>query len=240
MSVNITPGYDFTINEVPNRAKFLLQAEVTITNIDAERIVSTDQKGLIAVEDDSNATLASSEGALWISADGTLWGRNKWGLVQVRRPNGGWESNRFEIFSWVPLYGSVVRRGTAYVPRGGFDAELVDDSITLRYPVSTGYRYALSDETTVSGVIDRPRVVYRGQVPIWTDHAAIGSDDLYMGFMGASDTASLPYTVRSAKGDGTGYLSLSFESAAADVGGGTNESMTMASIYPGILGTPLS
>jgi hypothetical protein len=241
MSVNITPGYDFSINEIPTRAKFLLQAEVTITNIDAERIVSTDQDGLIAIEDTSNATLASSEGALWIDAQGTLWGRNRWGLVQVRRPTGGWESNRFEIFSWAPLYGPINRQGTAYIPRGGSipGALLEDGSITIRYPVGTGYRWGVGAETAVSGVIDQPRVVYRGQVPVWVDADQIVADDLYMGFLGASDTASLPYDIDTAKGVGTGLHSLGFESAAVDFVGGSNQSMTMATVYPGILGTPL-
>lgn len=237
---HIIPGYDFTITETPNKAKFTLQAtELTVTNIDGSKIAPSGLKQLLAIEDTSNATLASSEGSMWISADGTLWGRNRWGLVKVRRPTGGWETNRFTINNWVPLYGSYLRRGFPFSALGGVGKRLEDSNIYLKYPsVGTPASLFIAEETAISGVLNNPRVLVRGFSPIFVNDAHLGTAPMYQGYQDVTE-ASLVYTSGDPAGGGHSFVQLDYETSAVDYVGGSSESLTWASTFPTIYSEPL-
>jgi hypothetical protein len=93
MAMQITPGYDFTANEVPTVSKLTtMVAGMSITGIDMSQVAAT---LLGEVLGDTGASMPLVG---WLRSDalGALWVRTNNGQVRVYRANwGGWESNRF-------------------------------------------------------------------------------------------------------------------------------------------------
>lgn len=110
--MNIEPGYNFGVSEVPTHTKFLAQAiGLRITGLDFSNISSAGRFLFNGVETGgSGASLADQiEGAFWFSPTGDLWTTQRWtagnfgmaGLseewvnVRLARAWGGWETARF-------------------------------------------------------------------------------------------------------------------------------------------------
>lgn len=91
--MTITPGYDFTVNEVPTRLKLeTMTAGMSITGIDISQIAAT----LIGIKKGDTSTSLPSEGWLLHDPPGGLWVLTRHGRVHLWR--GGWgglECNRF-------------------------------------------------------------------------------------------------------------------------------------------------
>lgn len=96
----ITPGYDFTVNEVPTRLKLeTMTAGMSITGVDISQI----DTALIGTKKGDTSTSLPAEGWLLHDPPGGLWVKNRYGIVHLWR--GGWgglECNRF------PVAGNVI------------------------------------------------------------------------------------------------------------------------------------
>lgn len=104
--MNITPGYDFTVNEVPTRGKlYQMVAGMSLTGIDLSQI----DTNLVGIKLGDTATSLPEVG--WMQVDGIncLWvkteanitsspgGEVDYGRVKIFRGNwGGWETNRLK------------------------------------------------------------------------------------------------------------------------------------------------
>lgn len=94
MTVTITPGYDFGINEVPTASTFGLQATgIQITGIPLSAIDA--DMAIVNINDASNASSVPNEGSMWVDHQTNVWGRTRWGPTKVRPYGGALESNRF-------------------------------------------------------------------------------------------------------------------------------------------------
>jgi len=179
----ITPGYIFGTTEIPNRAKFLLQASgLGVTDIPASAF--GDIFSLVVSE--TNPTTISAEGMLWIDAKGNLWGRNAQGTVCVRSVDGGWETNRFapdiENTAGWPAYPRTPGLGWGVlVDTGGSCVMNMSDVVWARPFVNQA--------TTVTNSF--PRMKVRGRTP-WRHAAADSSPELGLYWGQISDTVFYP------------------------------------------------
>jgi hypothetical protein len=113
MAVSIIPGYDFGVNEVPNRETLLRQAKnVKISGIGLDQIDAT----LVGIKSgpDSGTTSASlpAPGWLWADPGGSCWLETDHGPVKLKRAGGGFETRR-----WAQTFAPqtpVPRSGHAY------------------------------------------------------------------------------------------------------------------------------
>lgn len=94
--MNITPGYNFSVNEVPTRG--LLQtmvAGMSVTGIDVEQISSALATLTLG---ETGATNTGTEGKLRVDNCGSLWVCVAQGEVKLWRANwGGWETRRIRV-----------------------------------------------------------------------------------------------------------------------------------------------
>lgn len=95
--VDVTPGYDFSVNEVPTSANFLKQATgMQISGIGINEL----EAGVLGIKsgDISNVTdslqVGETVGTMWISALGDIWVQEQSGPVIMNRIMGGWETRR--------------------------------------------------------------------------------------------------------------------------------------------------
>jgi hypothetical protein len=93
--MTITPGYDFTVNEVPTRAKLeSMTAGMSITGIDISQI----DTALVGVKQGDTSTSLPAEGWMLRNAPGQLWVQTRFGRVQLWRGCwGGMETRRFPV-----------------------------------------------------------------------------------------------------------------------------------------------
>lgn len=93
--MQITPGYDFTVNEIPTRAKLeTMTAGMSITGLDISQIDTT----LIGIKSGDTTVSLPAEGWLWLDPSGGLWVKNRFGTVHCWRGCwGGLECNRFPM-----------------------------------------------------------------------------------------------------------------------------------------------
>jgi len=114
MVLTITPGYDFTINEVPTSSKFqqqaagLVMSDIPLSNVDASLNV-------IKIADSTTASIMPNEGSMWVDHQLNVWGRTRWGALKIRTTGGVLETNRF-----------ATKGGTNSVVDKGWRCELGD------------------------------------------------------------------------------------------------------------------
>jgi hypothetical protein len=115
MAVTIVPGYDFGVNEVPNRETLLRQARfMKLSGIGLDQIDAT----LVGIKAGTTSGTTSSSlpapGWMWGDPEGSLWVETDHGPVKLKRAGGGWESVRWgQTFS--PQV-AIPRSGDAYEP----------------------------------------------------------------------------------------------------------------------------
>lgn len=94
MPVQITPGYDFAVTEIPTKANLqAMAAGLSITGIPLSQFAVT--LNIISINDTTSVSNLPNEGSLWVDQHGNIWGRTRFGDLKVRKYDGGWESNRF-------------------------------------------------------------------------------------------------------------------------------------------------
>lgn len=90
--MNIVPGYDFSVNEIPTRAKLgLMASNLSLTGISLDQV---DSSVIVVTVTDGTQTSLPAIGWLWVDGRQNVWGRTAYGNVIVRKSEGGWESNR--------------------------------------------------------------------------------------------------------------------------------------------------
>jgi len=98
MTIEITPGLDFGVNDIPTHETLIAQAKsINITNIPVTQL-DADVAVILTGADSgvSGAILVSTEvGTLWTSPDGELFVQDSSGAVRVTRRGGGWDSRRY-------------------------------------------------------------------------------------------------------------------------------------------------
>ena len=118
----ITPGYDFSTNEVPNASLLAYAGEnLQITAIPYSALVN--QQGILTIAGDSSATNWTADGTLWVDFAGNLWGVTPKGTVKIHVAEGGLESNRFGVNSYwsAGVGGKVLWAYTALGPENHSD-----------------------------------------------------------------------------------------------------------------------
>ena len=99
---DITPGYDFDVNEVPTAETLLLQAtglqitEVGIDSLDSA-VVGIKSGDASAVTD--SLRVGDTVGTMWVSPFGDIWVQEASGPVILNRIMGGWETRRVFVTS---------------------------------------------------------------------------------------------------------------------------------------------
>lgn len=96
MAINIIPGYDFGVNEVPNRETLLRQARyMKISGIGLDQIDAS----LVGYKSGTTSGTTSSSlpapGWMWADPGGSLWIETDHGPVKLHRDGGGFESVRY-------------------------------------------------------------------------------------------------------------------------------------------------
>ena len=98
--VDITPGYDFGVNEIPTAANLLKQATgMQLTGIGISELDSA----LVAIKsgDVSAVTeallIGDTVGTIWMSPLGDMWVQEPSGPVILNRVHGGWETRRIYV-----------------------------------------------------------------------------------------------------------------------------------------------
>lgn len=173
----IRPGYDFTVNEIPDRAKFIIQAQLTtFTQVDATRVGSSLLGRMEIVSDSgSNATMPSSTGGLWLDSQGNLWGKTSAGIVIVRRATGGMETLRCVHSQQGP---AILQAGYPVEPAasslGADHFSTAIQAMPNRYPHCV-LGYLANTSASIAGS-QRQRVVLRGFTPISYGYSGIASD----------------------------------------------------------------
>jgi hypothetical protein len=98
MSITVTPGYDFTVHEVPRRETLLEQVNgMTITGIDVTALdaaVVPIMYGDVSQVTNSLQT-GDTVGTMWVSGIGDVFVQEQAGAVALSRINYGWETRRF-------------------------------------------------------------------------------------------------------------------------------------------------
>lgn len=180
MPLNITPGYDFDVHEVPTPETLLKQVYgMTISGIDVSALhasVVPVFSGDVSRVTNSIQT-GSTVGTLWVSPKGDIFVQEQAGPVALHRVHGGWETRRIWVRpdSGFPSHirpGTPVQIDTSYGP--GEDLFRQESGHT-RYSGAPSFRCSntgsfddnidgwqfgiLSDDTAVSAHL---RVVGRG------------------------------------------------------------------------------
>jgi hypothetical protein len=98
MSITVTPGYDFTVHEVPRQETLLEQVNgMSITGIDVTALDSAVVP--IMYGDVSQATnslqTGDTVGTMWVSGIGDIFVQEQSGAVALSRINYGYETRRF-------------------------------------------------------------------------------------------------------------------------------------------------
>jgi len=98
MTIEITPGLDFGVKDVPTHESLIEQAKsIRITNIPIDQLDS-DVAVILTGPDSgvSGAILESTEvGTIWTSPDGEIFVQESSGAVKITRRGGGWDSRRY-------------------------------------------------------------------------------------------------------------------------------------------------
>jgi hypothetical protein len=143
----ITPGYDFGVNEIPTRDKFLAQAQgMSVGDISSDILDANFLTLLIGDTSGASGGLLTDQGQLWISPDGSVWGRTGRGDVQVHRAEGGWETNR------INFVGDNHGEGAGWTMDDvATNVSLSGDPDALRYDTGAGIDLFITAETTHSG-----------------------------------------------------------------------------------------
>lgn len=154
--MQITPGYDFGVNEVPTYAKFQLMINgMSITGI-AEAQVSA----LLVTErflDVTTSLSLAAEGFLNRDQRGRLWVKSRNGMVQLYRAGwGGWESIRYPAFAAVDTYNYPINQmGPIGQLRSHTTDQTTESSVGYRPGTSIGKFIAKNADTMVSGGFGR-------------------------------------------------------------------------------------
>lgn len=159
----LTPGYDFTVNEVPTRDKFLQAARgLNLGDISDDVIGANFLTVLKGSDTAASGGSPDRVGQIWVAPGGEIWMRGNRGNVQLWRADGGWETNRFNFDNSGAL-------GTAFPGAGGtFDSAgdtMADPRINPepnRYDTGSGIDVAIQLESGFSGAV---RYLGRGVCP---------------------------------------------------------------------------
>ncbi len=161
--MNIVPGYDFSVNEIPTRAKLGLMASgMSLTGISLDQI---DGSVIVVTVTDGTQTSLPAIGWLWVDGRANIWGRTEFGNVIVRKSEGGWESNRIPYApggtaSVISIPGEIVQFST--LGPGNTNATSCRLSIVSGGSSTGGtWHVGVSQETVPSGATDASPVYYR-------------------------------------------------------------------------------
>lgn len=136
--MQITPGYDFSVNEIPTAAKFGLMATgMSVTGIALAQIDTT----LVGVrQSDTSDISLPSEGWLWNDHIGSLWVQGRNGPVKLFRANwGGWESRRYPCGKGTTDYGLPQPMATAIGYVGALSMVTDESNVRFHYSRYTTY-----------------------------------------------------------------------------------------------------
>ena len=91
--MQVTPGYDFGVNEVPTQGTLQqMLTNMTLTGIAYDGL----QSGVIGLTmTDNSQTSLAAEGWMWVDSRSNIWLKTRNGNVRVRCSEGGWESVRW-------------------------------------------------------------------------------------------------------------------------------------------------
>lgn len=163
MALSVTPGYDFSVNEIPTNLKMRTAAlGLAISGVPLSALQSA-VIGLLNGET-SGVTGASmpSQGWLWTDPAGNQWVNGASGPLQISRGRGGWESMRWELVT--RDIGSAMRRGAAVViqERGAGATETLLQFRTeggSQVDSQNGFVYGVCPDTAPTGI---RRCIFRG------------------------------------------------------------------------------
>jgi len=123
--MQITPGYDFGVNEIPTRAKLeAMTAGMSISGVDISQI----NVALVGIKYQAETTTSlPAEGWMAHNAQGGLWVESRYGRVQLWRGGwGGMETRRFPVAGFT-VVGSLPYKigegGTFIAPATAHTAE---------------------------------------------------------------------------------------------------------------------
>ena len=97
MPLEIVPGYDFGLAELPTQEKFFLQARgVSITGLESINLADGISGILTGDESSSTNSIGSDDiGVIWVDQANDVWLRTATGPVRMVKSMCGWESNRY-------------------------------------------------------------------------------------------------------------------------------------------------
>lgn len=111
MSMRITPGYDFQVNEIPTAEKFNQMAEgLELTNIPPSQL----DAAMITLHITNGSGVSLGEGGLWVNDLGEVMVNTRFGRLALIRANGGWETRRYNVVHLgpnLPISGAVLNPG---------------------------------------------------------------------------------------------------------------------------------
>lgn len=159
MAFQITPGYDFTVNEIPTRGKLQqMAAGLSLTGIVAAQMEGVTLIHLKTTAD--SAVSLPSNGWMWVDEHNTLWVKTSKGNVRLYRGWGGWESIRYPTVPGDSVFTMPYRGGEKrFLPRTLVVGDSNESNIRLRAS-DNGRVVAVNVDTASSGVHET--AVYRG------------------------------------------------------------------------------
>lgn len=96
MAITIIPGYDFGVNEVPNRETLIRQAKfMKISGIGLDQIDATLVGYKSGTTSGTTGSSLPAPGWMWADPSGSLWLETDHGPVKMHRDGGGFESVRY-------------------------------------------------------------------------------------------------------------------------------------------------
>jgi hypothetical protein len=104
MTLTITPGYDFGLNEVPTASTWgkqgsdVLLQDIPLSSVDSDL-------GTVGLQGSSSPSNLPNEGSMWVDHQTNIWGRTRWGALKIRHYGGMIETNRWAIYNLTSTIG---------------------------------------------------------------------------------------------------------------------------------------
>lgn len=159
----LTPGYDFGVNEVPTRDKFLRMARGLTLGDLSEEVIAADFLTVLKGSDTASSGGSPDRvGQLWVAPGGEIWLRGNRGNLQLWRANGGWETNRFNFDNTGSLGNGAPGFGGTFDSAGDTMPDPRVSPEPTRYDTGAGIHIGLQLESGFSGAV---RFLGRGVGP---------------------------------------------------------------------------
>jgi hypothetical protein len=164
-SVEITPGYDFGLTEIPTKNKFLQAAlgidigKIQFEDVDVSLVASYGGE----VSGSTGASLPG-EGYLWTDPAGNTWIETVDGPVRLNRNDGGWESMRWHNNTRLVGQDDARGFGVELEGAGGSENSMRFRTIMRSVVGGSGYIVGIATNTASSGP---ERIVGKGIVEMY-------------------------------------------------------------------------